>query len=165
MPLSAAERAKRYRDKIKSDPARHEEYIQNERDRYKARRDRGDFDLSQKTERERRQIRRTWRETKGRAKKSKNMLDPDVIGQWCVIHYDKSVYPGIIQDIDNESAEVNCMCSIGNNRFFWGLVEDCIWYKLEDVLSLIPEPKNVTNRHKQIDPDIWKSLERFMDND
>ena len=88
MPLSAAERAKRYRDKIKSDPARHEEYIQNERDRYKARRDRGDFDLSQKTERERRQIRRTWRETererrqirrtwretKRRAKKSKNML-------------------------------------------------------------------------------------------
>jgi hypothetical protein len=52
--------------------------------------------------------------------------DPDVIGQWCVIHYDKSVYPGIIQDIDNESAEVNCMCSIGNNRFFWGLVEDCL---------------------------------------
>jgi hypothetical protein len=44
--------------------------------------------------------------------------DPDVIGQWCVIHYDKSVYPGIIQDIDNESAEVNCICSIGNNRFF-----------------------------------------------
>ncbi len=42
MPLSAAERAKRYRDKIKSDPARHEEYIENERDRYKARRDRGD---------------------------------------------------------------------------------------------------------------------------
>jgi hypothetical protein len=74
MPLSAAERAKRYRDKIKSDPARHEEYIQNERDRYKARRDRGDFDLSQKTERERRQIRRTWRETKRRAKKRKNML-------------------------------------------------------------------------------------------
>ena len=74
MPLSAAERAKRYRDKIKSDPARHEEYIQNERDRYKARRDRGDFDLSQKIERERRQIRRTWRETKRRAKKRKNML-------------------------------------------------------------------------------------------
>jgi hypothetical protein len=49
--------------------------------------------------------------------------DPDVIGQWYVIHYDKSVYPGIIQDIDNASAEVNCMCSIGNNRFFWGLVE------------------------------------------
>ena len=74
MPLSAAERAKRYRDKIISDPTRHEEYIQNERDRYKARRDRGDFDLSQKTERERRQIRRTWRETKRRAKKRKNML-------------------------------------------------------------------------------------------
>jgi hypothetical protein len=74
MPLSAAERAKRYRDKIKSDPARHEEYIQNERDRYKARRDSGDFDLSQKIERERRQIRRTWRETKRRAKKRKNML-------------------------------------------------------------------------------------------
>jgi hypothetical protein len=51
MPLSAAERAKRYRDKIKSDPVRHEEYTENERDQYKARRDRGDFDLSQKTER------------------------------------------------------------------------------------------------------------------
>jgi hypothetical protein len=74
MPLSAAERAKRFRDKIKSDPARHEQYIQSEKDRYKARRERGDFDLTQKTERERRQIRRTWRETKRRAKKSKNML-------------------------------------------------------------------------------------------
>ena len=88
MPLSAAERAKRYRDKIKSDPARHEQYIKSEKDRYKARRERGDFDLTQKTERERRQIRRTWRETererrqirrtwretKRRAKKSKNML-------------------------------------------------------------------------------------------
>jgi hypothetical protein len=37
--------------KIKSDPVRHEEYTENERDQYKARRDRGDFDLSQKTER------------------------------------------------------------------------------------------------------------------
>ena len=68
MPLSAAERAKRYRDKIKSDPARHEEYIQNERDRYKARRDRGDFDLSQKTERERRQIER---QTEGHGERQK----------------------------------------------------------------------------------------------
>ena len=68
MPLSAAERAKRYRDKIKSDPTRHEEYIQNERDRYKARRDRGDFDLSQKTERERRQIER---QTEGHGERQK----------------------------------------------------------------------------------------------
>jgi hypothetical protein len=42
--------------------------------------------------------------------------DPDVIGQWCVIHYDKSVYPVIIQDIDNESAEVNCMCSMASGH-------------------------------------------------
>jgi hypothetical protein len=54
---------------------------------------------------------------------------------------------------------MNLSKDFGNNRFFWGLVEDCIWYKLEDVLSLIPEPKNVTNRHKQIDPDIWKPLD------
>ena len=37
--------------------------------------------------------------------------------------------PFSLQDLDEESAEVKCMCRIGTNRFFWPLVEDIIWYR------------------------------------
>lgn len=80
--------------------------------------------------------------------------DPNLINRWCIIKYDDKGFPGIIQDLDSESAEVRCMFRIGRNRFFWPLVDDCIWYDWHKVLKLIPEPTKVTSRHWEIDPTI-----------
>lgn len=45
-----------------------------------------------------------------------------------------------------------------NNRFFWPLIDDVIWYPWADIKSLIPEPKQVTNRHVAIDQKVWDAL-------
>ncbi len=82
----------------------------------------------------------------------------DLIGQWCAVTYEDTVYPGIIQDVKETHAQVKCMSRIGANRFFWPLRDDVLWYLFEDVLRLIPPPKAVTSRHVEIDAAIWASL-------
>lgn len=64
MGLSAAERAKRYRDSLKADPVKHAEYLQKEKERYRKRKTKGDFnwtDMSSKSEREKSYMRRQWK--------------------------------------------------------------------------------------------------------
>lgn len=81
-----------------------------------------------------------------------------IIGKWCVLTYDKEIYPGIIVAKDEGYAQVKCMHCVGPNRYFWPAREDSIWYILDDILRLIPAPLNVTARHVEIRKDIWSKL-------
>ncbi|KAK2829641.1 hypothetical protein Q7C36_017631 [Tachysurus vachellii] len=76
--------------------------------------------------------------------------DPEVVGQWCVLTYDKDLFPGIILAMDETHVQVKCMHRVGSNRFFWPAREDVLWYVFDDVLELIPPPKPVTTRHMEI---------------
>ncbi|KAK2866264.1 hypothetical protein Q7C36_002320 [Tachysurus vachellii] len=60
--------------------------------------------------------------------------DPEVLGQWSVLTYDKDFK----------------MHRVGSNRLFWPAREDVLWYVFDDVLELIPPPKQVTTRHMEI---------------
>lgn len=96
-------------------------------------------------------------------KKQINWDDPEVIGQWCVLTYDKALYPGIIIATDKTDVRVKCMHHAGltKNRFFWPRQEDVLWYPFDDVLELIPPPQPVTvrdARHMQIQKEIWDRL-------
>ncbi|ROL48480.1 hypothetical protein DPX16_2187 [Anabarilius grahami] len=84
--------------------------------------------------------------------------DPEVLGQWCVLTYDKDLFPGIILAMDETHVQVKCMHRVGPNRFFWPAREDVLWYDFDDVLELIPPPKPVTTRHMEIQKDIWARL-------
>lgn len=84
----------------------------------------------------------------------------DLVGQWCAVTYEDTVYPGIIQDIKETHVQVKCMSRIGANRFFWPLRDDILWYLFQDVLRMIPAPKAVTSRHVEIEPAIWASLQK-----
>ncbi len=53
---------------------------------------------------------------------------PEVIQKWCVIKYDRDIYPGIITTIDEVQVQERCMHRVGVNRFFWPTREDMIWY-------------------------------------
>jgi len=46
-----------------------------------------------------------------------------------------SVYPNIIEAVEETDGEVNCMTRIGKNGFFWSLAEDKIWYYSDNVLA------------------------------
>ena len=83
------------------------------------------------------------------------------VGQWCAVQYCGKVYPGIIEAVEETDAEVNCMTRIGENRFFWSIVEDKIWYHSDDVLAIIPEPTKVGTRAFQICPSVWKLLQTY----
>ncbi|KAF3841134.1 hypothetical protein F7725_006996, partial [Dissostichus mawsoni] len=64
---------------------------------------------------------------------------PAVVGKWCALVYDHIIYPGIIQEV-NET------------------LPDLHWYPLQDVLTLIPPPENVTSRHMAIAREVWDTL-------
>ncbi|CAL8270957.1 unnamed protein product [Arctogadus glacialis] len=83
---------------------------------------------------------------------------PEVVGKWCALVYDHTIYPGIIQESNETHCQVKCMHKVGENRFFWPLREDLHWYPLEDVLTLIPPPENVTARHMAIAREVWDTL-------
>lgn len=91
-------------------------------------------------------------------------LTEALINQYCVVEYDKLPYPGIILDVDDDSAEVKVMHRIGNNRFFWPLHDAILWYKKENVITILEnEPEHVTGRHKQLDKDVWQEIVKKMD--
>jgi len=82
--------------------------------------------------------------------------------QICLVMYDGKAYPGKILkvDVNDDDALVQCMCRIGDNRFFWPLCKDIAWYMREDILMLIPEPLLVgrNGRHHQVLPSIWNEV-------
>lgn len=84
--------------------------------------------------------------------------NPEVVGKWCALVYDHTIYPGIIQEVNETHCQVKCMHRVGENRFFWPLRDDLHWYPFEDVLTLIPTPENVTSRHMAIARAVWDTL-------
>ena len=84
--------------------------------------------------------------------------DGDLIGQWCCVSYEGKMYPGKIVDVDDNDVEVNCMSRVGNNRYYWPLFKDQIWYSIDDILGIIPEPKHVTARHLEIDSTMYDAI-------
>lgn len=71
--------------------------------------------------------------------------------------YDGLPYPGIIVDSDDDAVEVKSMSRIGDNRFFWPMREDRIWYEYHKVVTLIPEPNSVGSRHLEVAKNYWKA--------
>jgi hypothetical protein len=47
------------------------------------------------------------------------------------------------------------------NVFFWPTaVKDKCWYKQDQILAIIPEPKKIkgSSEHFEVDPDIWSKV-------
>jgi hypothetical protein len=85
--------------------------------------------------------------------------NPALIGQYCCVEYDGKAYPGVIRNIDESDVEVQCMHAVGANRFFWPEKNiDVCWYPCDRILALIPEPRKVTSRHKEVEPTIWAAI-------
>ena len=92
--------------------------------------------------------------------KKVELLDESLIGQNCVANYDGVPYPGTILDVDEEhGCEIKVMNKIGVNRFFWPLIEDRCWYKIENIITILDTaPQPVTKRHVEIDHVVWKAI-------
>ncbi|XP_041920930.1 uncharacterized protein LOC121684876 [Alosa sapidissima] len=76
-------------------------------------------------------------------------ITEDLKGKWCIVIYENDPYPGIIEDVDEGAVEVKVMCSAGQNKFFWPLIEDKIWYTQDNVMTLISPPEKINSRHVQ----------------
>jgi len=89
--------------------------------------------------------------------------NPALIGQYCCVEYDGKAYPGVIRNTDESDVEVQCMHAVGENCFFWPYRRaDICWYPANRVLALIPEPRNVTNSHKAVEPAVWAAMKRKL---
>lgn len=61
-------------------------------------------------------------------------------------------------DYDVDAVEVKSMARIGENRFFWPLREDRVWYEYDKVLTVIPEPNPIGSRHVEVAREFWKAV-------
>ena len=84
----------------------------------------------------------------------------ELLLKFVVVKYDGHPYPGKVVDIDEQQGEleISCMHRVGQNRFFWPLRTDICWYTRDDILAVIPEPTNVTHRHCEVSPPIWRDI-------
>ena len=81
------------------------------------------------------------------------------VEKYCVGRHECQLYPGLIKDIDETDARVQCMHRIGNNRYYWPSIRpDICWYAYDDIITIIPEPLFVSMRHTKIDKVLWKSI-------
>lgn len=77
MALSAAERAKKYREDLKNNPTKYNDYLKQEKQRYRGRKERGDFDIKKKSSREQKRMKRKGeiKKRNEREQKKKKTLD------------------------------------------------------------------------------------------
>jgi len=93
---------------------------------------------------------------------------PECIGKYVIVDYDSTPYPGYVEDGDSSDIFVVCMHrvykKVERNVFFWPTsVKDRCWYRHDQILAMIPEPKKIkgSSEHFEVDPDIWcKVLEK-----
>ena len=49
--------------------------------------------------------------------------DPQTwLGKWVLVRYEKKLYPGVVQEVEEEDVLVKCMARVGENRFFWPML-------------------------------------------
>ena len=76
MPLSAAEKQRRYRERLKENAELYEDYLQKERNRWQERKQSGKLkQISDMTKREQRQKRRRWKEQQRKCREKKLAFD------------------------------------------------------------------------------------------
>ena len=91
-------------------------------------------------------------------------VDESLISKHCVVKYDNTPYPGIIVDVDEDDLEIKVMHRIGRNRFFWPAMDDVLWYKPSQLITLLDlAPQPVTNRHMKLDDTVWQLIEDEFD--
>ena len=91
------------------------------------------------------------------------------VGQHVIVAYDGVPYPGIVRDESQDEVFVECMKKVSKstNKFMWPKRnKDECWYKIEDVLAVIPAPTLIHSSKTQfeIDPLIWQEALCKLDN-
>ncbi|XP_060568684.1 uncharacterized protein LOC132727272 [Ruditapes philippinarum] len=64
-----------------------------------------------------------------------SVVEENLIGRYVVVQYDGLPFPGVILDVDEDEIEVKAMHRVGNNRYFWPMIDDVLWYNKEQVLT------------------------------
>ena len=123
MPKSQAERLREYRQRVKNDPMKYQEYFKKEREGNKTWKEEGKLkSVNDLSIREQIQVRRAWtarpQDVPEKTQRDKmdnkgsisfqrvRRLSPvddfteDLVGKWCIVTYDNEPYPGIIEDAE-----------------------------------------------------------------
>jgi len=68
-----------------------------------------------------------------------------VVGDWCAVEYDKTLFPGEIRSLQGDDYEVSVMVKAGK-YWKWPQVEDKIFYQKQNVRKKLNAPKVVSSR-------------------
>ncbi|CAC5372781.1 unnamed protein product [Mytilus coruscus] len=81
-------------------------------------------------------------------------LDQSVIVKWCIVTYDNKPYP-----LYKTSMQTNVKHDDRiENRFYWPMVQDIVWYHHSNFVTLIDSPTKVGSRHYEVDKKVWKRV-------
>lgn len=71
------------------------------------------------------------------------------VGDWVMVDYDNTLYPGEIISMEGESFQINVMVSTGNNRYKWPVKKDIHMYTLMDIKYKLPHPTPCSRKARQ----------------
>ena len=65
-----------------------------------------------------------------------------IVGKFVIVNYDNKPFVGQITKLHADNIEVNCMVQHGKrNVFKWPEKPDCIFYRIDQIVSVIAEPE------------------------
>ena len=56
-----------------------------------------------------------------------------LVGDWVLVYYDGSKFPGEVKEVINDEVKVSVMISSGS-FFKWPTTDDCIFYHMKNVI-------------------------------
>ena len=85
---------------------------------------------------------------------------------WCIVQYGKTLYPGQVEDTDEDDLLVRVLHPIGTNKFIEpSMGPDVLWYSLEKVIlphiadPVKPRPRS---RFYQLSPADWQQVAHYQ---
>ena len=85
------------------------------------------------------------------------------LGQYVLVKYRDTYYPGIVLDVDTDAVYVECMHRVGkrsDNCFFWPpKLKDRCWYSLENAIIIPKLTEHDDKKHYKVDEKIWHNLD------
>jgi len=90
-------------------------------------------------------------------------LAPSDSGRWCIVKYCDRLYPGKIQEVENNRVLVRALHPIGVNKFTNPRYVDELWYDEGDFIAFIDEPTKPSLRSRFVQVKNWDQYQMMFD--
>jgi len=69
-----------------------------------------------------------------------NSASSSTVGEWVLVRYGESMFPGEVKEIGMADLKVSVMVPFGATYYKWPASEDCIFYNMNNVIMKLKAP-------------------------